>query len=97
MKVGVIIKPNQKGQVVIPKEFRKILGIKNNVPLNIVVRGRGIYIYPVSEVITTAESESSYLKILEKTRGKWKEPWEKLRKKRRAVELSASKKRKQIW
>lgn len=98
MKIGTIIKPNQKGQVVIPKEFRDELGINSDVALNLILRGGGIYIYPVEEVIGAVEEENSYLKILEKTKGTWKdEDWENLRSKKRKIELSASKRRKQKW
>ncbi len=97
MKVGTITKTNQKGQIVIPKRFRKLLGINPDDLLNLVIRGRGIYIYPITEIITSTEGESSYLKILEKTKGKCSENWGKLREKRRAIELSASKKRKKRW
>lgn len=98
MKVGMIAKPNQKGQIVIPKEFRDVLGIDADVSLNLVLRGGGLYIYPVAEVITTIDSDDSYLKILEKTKGRWGgDTWNKARGKRRKIELSASKSRKQAW
>ncbi len=98
MNVGTITRPNEKGQIVIPKEFRDNLGIDVNVPLNLIMRGRGIYIYPIVEVITTTGIEGSYLNILEKTKGGWqKENWSKLRNKRKKLELAASKKRKQEW
>lgn len=97
MKIGNIVKPNKKGQIVIPQEFRKALGIRGNISLNIVKRGDGIFIYPIKEVITSADSENFYYKILEKTRGKWQEDWENVRKRRRKIELEASKKRKKEW
>lgn len=98
MKVGVITKPNQKGQIVIPKKMREVLGINDNVALNLILRGNGIYIYPVEEVVAKGERESSYLEILQKTQGTWrKEDWGTVRKKRRKIELTASKKRKQAW
>lgn len=101
MKVGIIAKTNQKGQIVIPKKFREALGINKDSLLNLIVRGNGIYIYPVDEVIsfieTKTKTENVYLKILEKTKGRWTENWNKLRKKRRSIELSASKKRKKVW
>jgi len=98
MKIGAIVRPNQKGQIVIPKEFRDKLGIDANVTLNLVLRGGGIYLYPIEEVIGVVESEDSYLRILEKTKGSWKdENWAKLRKKRRRLELSASRIRKKQW
>lgn len=97
MTIGTIVKPNQKGQIVIPKEYRDELAIDSDMFLNLVMRGKGIYIYPVSGVITDAESEGSYLKVLERTQGKWNENWEDIRKKRRRIELSASKRRKNSW
>lgn len=98
MNVGVVTRPNEKGQIVIPKEFRDNLGIDANVLLNLIMRGRGIYVYPISEVVTTIDAESSYLNVLEKTKGTWqKENWSKLRNKRKKLELAASKKRKQEW
>lgn len=97
MKVGNIIKLNQKGQIVIPQEFRKSLDIKSNIPLNIIRRGGGLFIYPIKEVIASFESENSYYKILEKTRGKWKEYGNKLMAGRRKIELAASKNRKKEW
>lgn len=98
MKVGTITRSNQKGQVVIPKQMREALGIDSSVFLNLVLRGSGIYIYPVEEVVARGEKESSYLEILQKTQGAWaREDWDSLRKKRRKTELVASKKRKQAW
>lgn len=98
MKVGIITKSNQKGQIVLPKKMRQGLGIEANAPLNMILRGDGIYIYPIKEVIAKGEKESSYLQILQKTQGTWlKEDWDILRKKRRKTELNASKKRKKIW
>lgn len=98
MKVGTIIKPNSKGQIVIPKDFRKDLGIDSGISLNVVKRGYGIFIYPITEVLSEFEDESSYKKILEKTKGKWKdEKWDELTNKRRKLELAATKRRKEAW
>lgn len=98
MKVGVITQPNSKGQIVIPKEMRTALGIKPGTPLNLMVRGGGLYIYPVKEVITSADTEKSYLMILKKTKGAWgKDQWRDRSKKKRALELAASKRRKTAW
>lgn len=98
MKVGVITQTNQKGQIVIPKHFRETLGIKSSVLLNLMLRGGGIYIQPVDEVITKTEKEPSYVKILEKTQGAWAgDDWDKTRKKKRKIELAASKRRKKSW
>lgn len=97
MKIGIITKANEKGQVVIPKEYREALGISNNIALNMVLRGSGIYIYPVTEVSGLAETEDSYMHILKRTKGSWKDDWDKTRKRRKKIELAASKKRKQLW
>lgn len=97
MKVGIITNPNDKGQIVIPKEIREKLGITSGTPLNLIARGGGLYIYPIEEVITTIDRENSYPEILQKTRGSWRDGADKIRKRRREIELEASRKRKQAW
>ena len=98
MKVRIITKLNKKGQIVIPKEIREDLKINEETLLTLISRGRGLYLYPIEEVITKTEQESSYLELLKKTQGAWaKEDWPNLRKKRKHTELKASKKRKQSW
>jgi len=98
MKIGIITKTNQKGQLVIPKKFRDALNINPNVSLQIILREHGIHVYPVEQVVTKGGQENIYPKILEKTQGTWsKENWQTTRKKRRKVEINASKKRKQQW
>jgi AbrB family looped-hinge helix DNA binding protein len=98
MKTGIITSANEKGQVVIPKNFRDLLGIDPSVFLNLTLRGRGIYIHPVDEVVTKEEKESSYLDLLGKTQGTWeKDNWLKIRELRKKKELFASKKRKKSW
>jgi AbrB family looped-hinge helix DNA binding protein len=51
MNIGTITKPNQKGQIVIPKAMRDKLHITEHVPLNIIARGRGIYIYILLQML----------------------------------------------
>lgn len=98
MNIGTIVTPNTKGQVVIPKEIRDTMGINEKVPLNVVVRGSGIYMYPVEEVLTKEESNLSYLEILKITQGAWAgDDWPKTEKRRRKIELEASRKRKNTW
>ena len=98
MNIGIITKPNTKGQIVIPKNIRDTLGIKENTALNLVVRGNGIYIYPIAQIITKAESVTSYSKLLEKTQGAWAgDDWDKTEVKRRKLELKASKKMRESW
>lgn len=95
MKVGIITKPNQKGQIVIPKEYRDALGINEKVPLNIILRDQALFIYPVIDVTTATERrEQDFLEILKKTKGVWAgDSWEETQKKRRKIELEAAKKR----
>lgn len=98
MKISNYASPNKKGQIVIPKEIRDALGIDSRVTLNITVAGKGIYMYPVEEFITHADRENSYVKLLEKTQGKWGiEDVEFDQHKRSTIELEASKNRKRIW
>lgn len=98
MKVVNIAEPNAKGQIVIPKEIREALGITQDTPLNIVVRGEGLYLYPIEEVILKGEKENSYFRLLEKTRGSWQtEKWQKIRTLREKIELEASRKRRLKW
>lgn len=81
----------------IPKKFRDELGIDSSVQLNMLMRGNGLYIYPITHVIEIKKSENSYSAILQKTKGAWTENWDSIAKKRRILELSASRKRKQLW
>ncbi|SRR6266568_6712127 len=98
MKIGSFTTPNDKGQIVIPKEMRDALSIDTNATLNIILAGKGIYIYPVEEFLTRVEGESSYIKLLEKTKGSWKDDnWDTLRKKKSHIELEASKSRRKAW
>lgn len=98
MKVGAIVTPNSKGQIVIPKTVREELGINPRVPLNLVVRGGSIYLYPISDVVTKIEAESSYPALLRKTQGAWRgDTWKETEKMRKNIELGASKRRKQTW
>lgn len=98
MKVGKISQTNSKGQVVIPKSIRDELGITAGVPLNIVQRGMGVYIFPIKDVVSAAEEEPTYVEILEKTKGSWAgDDWTQVRKERKETELEASKKRKEQW
>lgn len=98
MKIGTFTATNDKGQIVIPKEIRDALGIDTHVTLNVTLAGKGIYIYPVEEFITRAEGENSYIQLLEKTKGTWRdEDWDEIREKKSNLELKASKSRKKSW
>jgi len=98
MNLGVITKPNSKGQIVIPKKFRVELGITSEVLLNLSLRGGGIYITPLDKSLSSKNSRNLFLEMLRKTAGSWAgDSWLKTAEKRRKTELSASRKRKKAW
>lgn len=98
MKVGNIVKPNSKGQIVIPKKVRDGLNIGQNTLLNLTVVGKGIYLEPLSEALGLTTNKELFLDILKKTQGAWhKDSWDQTAKKRASIELKASQKRKKAW
>jgi len=97
MKLGIITKPNEKGQIVIPKEMRRLLGISVNDLLHLFVRGGGLFIQPISDVVPKTGNADNYLKVLERTRGAWGKAKAIGEKPKRAVELAASQARKKAW
>ena len=84
MKIGIITKPNAKGQIVIPKRIRERFSIDENTQLNIVIRDNGFYIYPFGEVVSKIESkfsEEAFKDLLKKTQGAWAdEDWDTIEK-----------------
>ncbi|MEX1112325.1 MAG: AbrB/MazE/SpoVT family DNA-binding domain-containing protein [Candidatus Andersenbacteria bacterium] len=100
MKVGEFAKPNKKGQIVIPKKYRDELGISDEVSLNIVRRGNGLYMYPIKEVGDAVEAvnDAAYMKILNKTQGSWADDsWEDTSKEQAEIEKKAAKRAKKAW
>lgn len=84
MKLGYMVKPNKKGQIVIPAEIRNVLKITADVPLNLILRDNGVYMYPIKDVVYSSDIETSYVNLLKKTQGKWsKNDWNKTRKERK--------------
>lgn len=101
MKVGIIVEPNSKGQIVIPKKIRDDLKIDENTPLNLNIMGNGIWVHPIKEVITAAKSTYSrkaILEALDRTRGIWAndKDFDKRQSLRRKIELRASRERKRV-
>lgn len=90
---------NTKGQVVIPKKIREQLNITPDTILQVGLTANSFVFTPVKSVITLADSDSSYLQILEKTHGSWLEAEKPKKQKtnKRNLELLASKNRKQAW
>lgn len=97
MKLGIITKPNEKGQIVIPKEMRKELGINSSALLHLFVRGGGLFIQPISDVVPKTGSVDNYSKVLVRTRGAWGKTKTIRDRQKGAVELAASKERRKAW
>ncbi len=98
MNLGYIVQPNSKGQIVIPKNVRDKFGITEEDSLNLVIRGDGIYLYPIRMVVPKITKTDAYSKILEKTQGAWVgDSWEETEARSREIELDAAKKRKNAW
>ena len=97
MKIGIITQPNEKGQIVIPKNIRDNIGIDSRTILNMVVMGNSLHIYPVNRVVTFSETENTYEKVLLRTQGKWGVVRDKANKKYKLLELKASVRRKKPW
>lgn len=98
MNLGSIVEPNEKGQIVIPYKIRKTLGITSDTPLNIILRGEGIFIQPIKDIITFTDQNDAYLEVLKRTQGSWRgDDWQKTDRKRRKIEVKASIARKKAW
>lgn len=100
MKVSYLTSPNPKGQVVIPKVLRDALRISPETTLNMVPADGGLYLYPISEVVTEMENESAFMSLLKITQGAWGKETDQERKnakKRVEVEKQAAQQRKAAW
>lgn len=97
MKNSSIIKPNSKGQIVIPQAMRKAFGITTTTHLRLVQWDTGMFLYPVQEIMDALSHENQYPAILKKTKGTWQEGWEIVRARRKKIERTASKKRQAVW
>jgi bifunctional DNA-binding transcriptional regulator/antitoxin component of YhaV-PrlF toxin-antitoxin module len=64
---------NAKGQIVIPLQIRTLLGITDQVPLQISLRGQIISIEPVVDIVTKSNAVSGYSALLKQTQGSWGE------------------------
>ncbi len=97
MKVGKLINTNSKGQIVIPQEYRNLLGITPDVLLNVTPKLNGIFIQLVEKVLPKTDSKDDlYLDVLKSTRGTWGSVSTDTAKKRK-IELNASDTRKKKW
>ncbi len=100
MKIGDIAKTNKKGQIVIPKKIREELGISEDVPLHITVRGQGVYMCPIRDVIAGDDvlHDAAYKEVLNRTQGSWADDtWDETQYKQSSIEKKASQKGKREW
>lgn len=92
---------NVKGQIVIPKIIREALDIRPRTNFNVIVSGGGIQLHPIRTVVTLAEKNKAFLKLLEMTQGSWGPMTKKeklMEKKRRALELARTRRlKKGLW
>lgn len=96
MKIGKLASVNSKGQFVIPQEYRKMFNITEGVVLNITTKYTGIFLEPIEEVLPKISENSTYLDVLDSTKGSWKQAKVKDDNKR-DLEIEASKRRKKEW
>ena len=98
MIIGKIVNTNNKGQLVIPQEYREMFGITGNMNLNIIPKSTGLFIQPITRVIPNTPTDDVYSQILEKTVGAWNDDgFDETTKKRRKIELEASDRRREEW
>ena len=94
----VISNTNSKGQIVIPKKFRDKLNINEKVPLTIQLKEDGVTIKPLRKSVTSEENRKLTIEILKSTAGAWAgDNWPETEKRRRKIELAASRRRKKAW
>jgi len=83
---------------VIPQQLRVALGITADTFLQLTQSGNDLLIRPISNFITKTDIESTYQEILKKTAGSWVDDnWQETRKRRKKIELSATKKARIPW
>lgn len=101
MNVGNLAITNNKGQVVIPSQIRKQLGITAGVPLKFAVWGTGMYVMPMEMTPRDLPADSgAVLAMLKRTQGTWGPESAEDKKgetRRRRLELAATKKARNAW
>lgn len=67
----MVAKVNTKGQMVLPNDYRKKLGIKANSQVEVRLNNNYISISPIKGVISAVSEEDTYASILKDSQGKW--------------------------
>lgn len=92
-----IVSSNAKGQIVIPKAMREVLGITADSQLYLSVKDQTLCIQPFVSSMS-AKRDKTYAEILAETRGGWAgDNWPAEEAKYHRIELAASKKAKKAW
>ena len=98
MNLGIITQTNDKGQLVVPKNYRDTLGINPNVPLQLLLKTDGFYVRMIENIITKNTGSDLYLQLLDNTAGAWaNDSWIQSANKRKLIEKKASQLRKKSW
>lgn len=100
MNVGITAQLTDRGQVVVPANFRKILGLNGDSLVNFLLQGEGLYLQPVRTVPVLSGDNTSALMLLKKIQGSWGEKTAEDKNneaKIRKLEISAVKKSKNSW
>ena len=95
-----LVRSNAKGQIVIPKAFRDILGVIEESDLKISILENSIIITPVTGYITAEDDMELYKNLLEISKGAWGKVSTKeksLETDRKNFEINESKKAKNLW
>lgn len=72
MNIGNITTAGNKGQIVIPSEYRKSLGITPDTLLSLSLIGGGVYVQPVTVMPSkVVYDDGAFLQFLAKHRGFW--------------------------
>lgn len=69
MNVGTITTPTNRGQIVIPADFRETLRISDKTVLSLKIIGGGIFIQPMVVIPVSVADDGAYLKFLREHRG----------------------------
>ncbi len=99
MKIQAIVQPNSKGQIVIPKAVRKLLGIDSETQLHLTASGQSFVVTPfVSSEFPKVITKTTYADILSSTKGTWaNDSWPETANDREKIELAATKQAKKQW